>query len=69
MNKMVVIDNFAGNHLEDLYVCIGDFVYVEKTVDMNKDLIWVHSMKQNLSGYIPSRIVRATNDIEVKADI
>ncbi|XP_012558112.2 bromodomain-containing protein DDB_G0270170 [Hydra vulgaris] len=69
MNKMIVISNFAGSHLEDLYVCIGDFVYVDKTTDMTQNLIWVHSIKQNLSGYVPSTVIRAVEDIDVKADV
>eukprot|EP00111_Clytia_hemisphaerica_P020284 TCONS_00059780-protein len=53
MRQLVITKDYSGHSLDDLYVCIGDIVYMSPDEQSGDEWLWVHSLKLNSSGYIP----------------
>lgn len=60
MKQLVVTQDYSGKSLDDLYVCVGDIVYMSVEEQAGGDWLWVHSLRLNSSGYIP---VQAAKDM------
>lgn len=63
MVQMIVHENFAGSELDDLYVCIGEFVYMATDKQSIEDWVWVYSPKQKQWGYVPHNILKEVKDV------
>lgn len=60
MKQLVVTRDYSGKSLDDLYVCVGDIVYMSVDEQAGDEWLWVHSLRLNSSGYIP---VQAAKDM------
>ena len=60
MKQLVVTQDYSGKSLDDLYVCVGDIVYMSVEEQAGDEWLWVHSLRLNSSGYIP---IQAAKDI------
>jgi len=68
MKQLVVTQDYSGKNLDDLYVCIGDIVHMSPPEQSGDQWLWVHSLKLNASGYIPSNFIKDLDTVE-KANI
>lgn len=68
MKQLVVTQDYSGKSLDDLYVCVGDIVHMSLSEQNDDQWLWVHSLKLNSSGYIPSGVVKDLDTVE-KANV
>ena len=68
MKQLVVTQDYSGKSLDDLYVCVGDIVYMSDQEQAGQNWLWVHSLRLNSSGYIPVTVAKSI-DLVQKANI
>lgn len=64
MQRLVVTEDYSGKNLDDLYVCVGDTVYMSPDEQSNNNWLWVHSPRLKCSGYIPKQITKSLEELE-----